>query len=76
MPIGISWISIRQTQLSGSRFNRLPILFSLATDNGSGGEFTFNFLRDNLGEEKGSELAKTLASGQWTHDYHITNEAL
>lgn len=37
-------------------------------------EVITELLRDNMGEEKAREVAKTLTEGRWTHDYPITVE--
>ncbi|MCS7201644.1 MAG: ATP-dependent Clp protease proteolytic subunit [Dictyoglomus sp.] len=34
----------------------------------------FELLKDNMPEDKAMEIAETLASGKWTHDYPITVE--
>ncbi|ADG82991.1 hypothetical protein Tfer_0639 [Thermincola ferriacetica] len=39
-------------------------------------DFVYGLLKDNLGEEKGRELAKILTEGRWTHDYPITYDTL
>ena len=35
-----------------------------------------NILSDKMGREKAEELAETLATGKWTHDYALTSEEL
>lgn len=37
-------------------------------------EHVFSILIDNMDEEKARSIARTLTSGQWTHDYPITCE--
>ncbi len=36
--------------------------------------FVLDLVKDRMGEERGRELARTLATGRWTHDYPITAE--
>jgi ClpP class serine protease len=39
-------------------------------------EFVMNVLLDDFPEERAQQIADTLTSGQWTHDYPLTFEAL
>ncbi|HEY8542194.1 MAG TPA: hypothetical protein VIL29_07410, partial [Pseudothermotoga sp.] len=39
-------------------------------------DFISCLLKEKVGEEKAKELAQTLSSGKWTHDYPITIETL
>ncbi|MBC7130872.1 hypothetical protein H5T51_06620, partial [Candidatus Bathyarchaeota archaeon] len=39
-------------------------------------ELVFELTADKLGREKAAEVAKTLASGKWTHDYPLTPKKL
>ncbi len=36
--------------------------------------FVYDLVKDRMGEEKAREVARTLATGRWTHDYPITPE--
>ena len=39
-------------------------------------EFVTNVLLDDFPEERAGKIASDLTSGQWTHDYPLTLEAL
>ncbi|AEH06678.1 SDH family Clp fold serine proteinase [Methanothermococcus okinawensis] len=39
-------------------------------------EFVFDLLRDKMPEERAKELAETLSTGKWTHDYPLTVKKL
>ena len=37
-------------------------------------EFVYDLVKDSIGDEKAEEIADTLTTGRWTHDYPITFE--